>query len=142
MGEIDTFNLDCSIDHWFMKWGQQRNDKILHNLEQTLWYSNMVRLTNSQKWELVSLGTRGGWTQRALAAEFHVSQSMISKLRNKKRQSGDVKDRPRSGRPRVTNNQHDQFIARRAQQNPIIDSHIINDQLRTRHNIVISQMTS
>ena len=43
-----------------------------------------------------------GWKQRDVAVLFDVSQSIISKLRLRYRDTHDAKDRPRSGRPRIT----------------------------------------
>ena len=45
-----------------------------------------------------------------VAAAFGVSPGTISKLKTKFRETGDVKDRPRSGRPRKTTPQEDRFL--------------------------------
>ena len=45
-----------------------------------------------------------------VAAAFGVSSGTISKLKTKFRETGDVKDRPRSGRPRKTTPREDRFL--------------------------------
>lgn len=45
-----------------------------------------------------------------VAASFGVSPGTISKLRSKFRETGEVKDRPRSGRPKKTTPQEDRFV--------------------------------
>lgn len=52
-----------------------------------------------------------GMKQRDVAARFGVSQSAIAKLKKRFRDTGDVKDKPRSGRPRVTTPQTDRYIS-------------------------------
>uniref|UniRef100_A0A8C4ZXH5 Transposase Tc1-like domain-containing protein n=1 Tax=Gadus morhua TaxID=8049 RepID=A0A8C4ZXH5_GADMO len=56
-------------------------------------------------WEL-----QGGVSQNQVAALFGVSPSTLSKLKAKFHIMGDVKDRPRSGRPKKTTPQEDHFI--------------------------------
>ena len=48
--------------------------------------------------------------QNQVAALFGVSHSTLSKLKVKLHITGEVKDRPRSGRPKKTTPQEDHFI--------------------------------
>ena len=50
-----------------------------------------------------------GWKQRDVAVLFAASQSTISKLWLRYRDAHDVKDRPRSGRPRITTDKSGSF---------------------------------
>ena len=59
---------------------------------------------------LFGLVTRGGWHQDDLVAQFHVSQSSVSKLLRKSRVHGYVKVHPGSGRPHVTDANDDAYI--------------------------------
>ena len=59
----------------------------------------MPRLSEGDRWQIVALSSRAGWNQKRLAREFGVSQPTISELLSKNRQTGEVKDKPRSGRP-------------------------------------------
>ena len=52
-----------------------------------------------------------------VAASFGVSPGTISKLRAKFRETGEVKDRPRSGRPKKTTPQEDRFLTLAALRN-------------------------
>ena len=52
-----------------------------------------------------------------VAASFGVSPGAISKLRAKFRETGEVKDRPRSGRPKKTTPQEDRFLTLAALRN-------------------------
>lgn len=51
-----------------------------------------------------------GQSQSAVARHFHVSQSTISRLWQRYRVHNSTRDRPRSGRPRVTTPAQDRFI--------------------------------
>ena len=48
-----------------------------------------------------------GATMQAIANRFHVSKSSVCEIIRKHRETGDVVDRPRSGRPRVTTHRED-----------------------------------
>ena len=52
-----------------------------------------------------------------VAASFGVSPGAISKLRAKFCETGEVKDRPRSGRPKKTTPQEDRFLTLAALRN-------------------------
>ena len=52
-----------------------------------------------------------GKSQTEVAATFGVTQGMISKLKTKFRLTGDVKDRPRSGRPKKTGTGESQHMS-------------------------------
>ena len=51
---------------------------------------------------IVGYHSAGGRTTRDTAAHFGISSSTVSKLMAKYRQYGLLKDRPKSGRPKVT----------------------------------------
>ena len=76
----------------------------------------MVRLSNLDKARAIGQ-LEAGVPQRQVAATFGVSEGMISKLKAKFRETGDVKDRPRSGRPRKTTAEEDRFITRASLRN-------------------------
>ena len=52
-----------------------------------------------------------------VAQHFHVSESAISRLRTKYRQTDTTKDRPRPGRPRKTTRRDDNFIVTSSRRN-------------------------
>jgi len=69
---------------------------------------------------------KAGVHQSEIAQIFDVDQSTISRWRRKFRETGDVKDRPRSGRPRITTPGEDRYIRR-------MSSRIIQTRLAGRH---------
>ena len=59
---------------------------------------------------------------KEVAQHFHVSESAISRLRTKYRQTGTIKDRPRPGRPRKTTRREDNFIVMSSRRNRFLSS--------------------
>jgi transposase len=79
----------------------------------------MVRrkLTIPERWQAV--GTHnGGFSHRRVADHFRVNHSIIVRLMQRFRQTGNVTDRPRASRPRKTTPREDRLISRRARQRP------------------------
>ena len=71
----------------------------------------MAKLSNLNR--AFALGQlQSGRSQRQVAAEFGISQAAVSNLVNRYHDTGNIKDRPRSGRPRVTVAATDAFIRR------------------------------
>ena len=70
-----------------------------------------------------------GWKQRDVAVLFDVSQSTLSKLRLRYRDTLDVKDMPTSGRPRITTDRMDRSIRLVTLRNRRITVHSL--QMRT-----------
>ena len=70
---------------------------------------NMPRLSLQDKAHAIGQ-LEAGVPVRRVAALFGVSPGTISKLRTKFRETGEVKDRPQSGRPRKTTPQKDWFL--------------------------------
>ena len=70
--------------------------------------ANMPRLSNLDRARAIGQ-LEAGVKQSVVAARFGVGQSTISKLKTKFRNTGDVKDRPKSGRPRITTHRVDRM---------------------------------
>ena len=64
----------------------------------------------------------GGSRVKDVAQHFHVSESAISRLRAKNHQTGNIKDRPRPGRPRKTTRREDNFIVTSSRRNGFLSS--------------------
>ena len=79
----------------------------------------MVRrkLTIPERWQAVGMHN-GGFSHRRVADHFRVNHSIIVLLMQRFRQTGNVTDRPRAGRPRKTTPREDRLISRRARQRP------------------------
>ena len=82
-----------------------------------------------------------GVPENQVAALFGVSPGTISKLKAKFCQTGDVKDRPRSGRPRKTTPQEDRFITRTVLRNRRLSSRDLQARFAGRYGIQISDQT-
>ena len=79
----------------------------------------MVRrkLTIPERWQAVGMHN-GGFSHRRVVDHFRVNHSIIVRLMQRFRQTGNVTDRPRAGRPRKTTPREDRLTSRRAQQRP------------------------
>ena len=82
------------------------------------WFCMMRRkLTIPERWQAVGMHT-GGLSHRRVADHFRVNHSIIVRLMQRFRQTGNVTDRPRAGKPRKTKPREDRLISRRARQRP------------------------
>ena len=79
----------------------------------------MVRrkVTIPERWQAVGMHN-GGFSHRRVADHFRVNHSIIVRLMQCFRQTGNVTDRPCAGRPRKTTPREDRLISRRALQRP------------------------
>jgi transposase len=70
----------------------------------------MVRrkLTISERWQAVGMHN-GGISHRRVTDNFRVNHSIIVRLMQRFRQTGNVIDRPRAGRPRKTTPREDRY---------------------------------
>ena len=83
------------------------------------WFGMMRRkLTIPERWQSVGMHN-GGFSHRRVADHFRVNHSIIVRLMQCFRQTGNVTDRPRPGRPRKTTPKEDGIISRRARQLPL-----------------------
>ena len=89
----------------------------------------MVRLSNLERARALGV-LQGGQTVAEVAIRFNVSRSTIKHLRHRFRNTGDVKDRPRSGRPRVTTVRQDRYIETRAARARFITANQIENDVR------------
>ncbi len=69
----------------------------------------MARLSEVQRSEAIGM-LRTGATQLAVARYFNCTRITIRKLRDRYHNTGSVKDRPRSGRPKVLTQRQERFI--------------------------------
>ena len=77
----------------------------------------MVRrkLTIPERWQAVGMHN-GVFSHRRMADHFRVNHSIIVRLMQRFRQTGNVTDRPCAGKPRKTTPREDRLISRRARQ--------------------------
>jgi transposase len=69
----------------------------------------MVRLMEAQRQNAIGR-LQAGATQQAVANHFGVTRQTISNLWHRHNATGNIRDRPRSGRPRVTSAVQDRYI--------------------------------
>ena len=69
----------------------------------------MPRLTENERLRIIGM-LEAGMTQNDIAQRFNVHRNTIQSLARRYRQYGTTRDRPRSGRPRVTSHQQDNYI--------------------------------
>ena len=84
----------------------------------------MVKLTNMDRARAIGF-LEAGWVQTDVAIHFGVSRLTISRLQARLRATGDVADRPRSGRPRVTTRRQDRYIEVQATRSRFVSAHQI-----------------
>jgi transposase len=86
----------------------------------------MVRrkLTIPERWQAVGMHN-GGLSHRRVADHFRVNHSFIVRLFQRFRQTGNVTDRPRAGRPRKTTPREDRLIPRRVRQWPFSTADVL-----------------
>jgi transposase len=75
------------------------------------------KLTIPERWQAVGMHT-GGLSHRRVADHFRINHSIIVRLMQRFRQTGNVTDRPRAGKPHKTTPREDRLISRRARQRP------------------------
>jgi transposase len=82
------------------------------------WFG-MVRqkLIIPERWQAVGMHS-SGFSHRRVAEHFRVNHSIIVRLMQRFRQTRNIADRPRVGRPRKTTPREDRLISRRARQRP------------------------
>jgi hypothetical protein len=91
----------CTFQHLCLR---TKADFFLRRVLRFIFYwPGMVRrkLTIPERWQAVGMHS-GGFCHRRVADHFRVNHSVILRLLQRFRQTGNVTDRPRAGRPRKT----------------------------------------
>jgi len=101
---------------------------------------NMPRLSLQDKARAIGQ-LEAGVPVRRVAALCGVSPGNISKLKTKFRETGEVKDRPRSGRPRKTTPPEDRFLTLASLRNRRLSSRDLQAIFAQRYHRQISDQT-
>jgi transposase len=86
------------------------------------------KLTIPERWQAVGMHN-GGFSHKRVTDHFRVNHSIIVRLMQRFRQTGNVTDRPRAGRTRKTTPREDRLISRRARQRPFSTSGALRGHL-------------
>ena len=97
----------------------------------------MPRVSNVQKARAIGQ-IEAGMLQKDVAERLGVSPGTITKWKQKFRATGEVKDRPRSGRPKIKTEQQDHYIRTLALQNRRRSSQSILRSVARRFNVRVS----
>ena len=89
----------------------------------------MVKLSNLERARVIGL-LEAGRSRRDVANQFHVSVATLSRLVRRYRETGDVKDRVRSGRPRITTAVEDRRIRLLSLRSRDKTATVIRDEIR------------
>ena len=100
------------------------------------------RLTDQERHLHVAVARiRTGSTQCDVAGELGVSQSVISRLVHRFRDTGSVGERPRSGAPRGTTRNDDQYLRTYALRNRDLTAPVLQSRLREVRGTRVSRQT-
>lgn len=83
------------------------------------------KLTAGERWQAVGMAN-AGMSTRDVGNHFNVNHTVIVRLLQRQRQTGNVDDRPRTGRPRVTTPREDRLLVRRARASPFTPAPLLN----------------
>ena len=98
------------------------------------------RLTNNERWQAIgqlNIGRR----QIDVAANFGVSQSVVSRLYQRYLQTGDVAERRGRGRTRATSRWDDRFIVTQSLRSRTLSAPKLRQMLRNRRGVNVSVQT-
>lgn len=99
-----------------------------------------IRLTDRQRWQVVTR-LDVGQRQIDIAARFGVSQSVVSRLYDRYRQTGEVAERPGRGRTRVTSARNDRYFVNQTLRSRTLSALKLRQQLRNMRNVNVSVQT-
>ena len=87
-------------------------------------------LTGNEASQAVGM-LQAGKVERAVAGHFNVSQSVISRLWNRFQHTGNVAERPSSGRPRKRTVRQDRYLSNMAKRQRFQSAVRLNSDFRT-----------
>jgi transposase len=82
------------------------------------------RISEAQRWQIIGMHTTG-MSFKAIGCQMGYHYSVVSRLVRKHTQTNNVKDLPRSGRPRVTSNRDDRALQRLVRRMPFATSPVL-----------------
>ena len=83
------------------------------------------RISEAQKWQIICMHTKG-MSFKAIGRQMSYHYTVVSRLVRK--QTNNVKDLPRSCRPRLTSDRHDRALQRMVRRMPFATSPVLKQQ--------------
>jgi transposase len=82
------------------------------------------RILEAQRWQIIDMHATG-MSFKAIGRQMGYHYTVVSRLARKHTQTNNVKDLPRSGRPRVTSDRDDRALQRLVRRMPFATSPIL-----------------
>ena len=82
------------------------------------------RISEAQRWQIIGMHTTG-ISFKAIGRQMGYHYTVVSRLVRKHKQTNNVKDLPRSGRPRVTSDRDDWALQRLVRRMPFATSPVL-----------------
>ena len=82
------------------------------------------RISEAQRWQIIGMHTTG-MSFKAIGRQMGYHYTVVSRLVRKHTQTNNVKDLPRSGRPRVTSDRYDRALQRLIRRMPFATSPVL-----------------
>ena len=82
------------------------------------------RISEAQRWQIIGMHTTG-MSFKAIGRQMGYHYTVVSRLVRKHTQTNNVKDLPRSGRPRVTSDRDDRALQRLVRRMPFATSPVL-----------------
>lgn len=95
-------------------------------------------MADATKWQIIGM-SNAGMNQKDIANSMNVSQSVVSRLLKKQRETGNVGDRPRSGRPKLTTPREDRLLLRISRRNRFASSESVRSMFRDSTGVRLSR---
>jgi transposase len=102
---------------WVFKSGVLKNVFILSKYVRR-------RISEAQRWQIIGMHSTG-MSLKAIGRQMGYHYTVVSRLVRKYTQTNNVKDLPRSGRPRVTSDRDDRALQRLVRRMPFATSHVL-----------------
>lgn len=93
----------------------------------------MGRVSEERRWRIVALHEDAKWSYNRIALHFHMAKSSVRNQIKRFKATHGVKDRKRSGRPPVMDEEDGNFVSDIARSRPFVTLQELQDELRRQH---------
>ena len=99
------------------------------------------RISVAQRWQIIGMHTTG-MSFKAIGRQMGYHYSVVSRLARKHTQTNNMKDLPRSGRPRVTSDRDDRALRHLVRRMPLATSPVLKKHWRLSTRTVRNRLKS